>query len=45
MLAVGISHNPILLLAPLLLGMVGFVFASFALNFNALIQKYHYFTY
>ena len=45
MLALSVSYNPILLLAPLLPGSVGIVFASFALNFNALAQKYDYFTY
>ena len=44
-LALGISYNPMLLLAPLLLGLVGIVFTSFAPNFDALIQKYDYFTY
>ncbi|MEO7401041.1 MAG: nodulation protein NodJ, partial [Polaromonas sp.] len=45
MLALGISHSPMLLLALPLLGLVGIVFASIALVFNALAKGYDFFTY
>ena len=45
MLALGISHSPWLLLALPLLGLVGMVFASIALIFNALAKGYDFFTY
>ena len=45
MLALGISHSPMLLLALPLLGLVGMVFASIALIFNALAKGYDFFTY
>ena len=45
MLALGISHSPMLLLAWPLLGLVGVVFASVALIFNALAKGYDFFTY
>jgi lipooligosaccharide transport system permease protein len=45
MLALGISHSPLLLLALPLLGLVGIVFASIALVFNALAKGYDFFTY
>jgi lipooligosaccharide transport system permease protein len=45
MLALGISHSPLLLLALPLLGLVGIVFASIALIFNALAKGYDFFTY
>jgi len=45
MLALGISHSPMLLLALPLLGLVGIVFASIALIFNALAKGYDFFTY
>ena len=45
MLALGISHSPWLLLALPLLGLVGMVFASIALVFNALAKGYDFFTY
>ncbi len=45
MLALGISHSPMLLLAWPLLGLVGIVFASVALIFNALAKGYDFFTY
>jgi lipooligosaccharide transport system permease protein len=45
MLAIGISHSPMLLLAWPLLGLVGIVFASVALIFNALAKGYDFFTY
>ena len=45
MLVLGISHSPMLLLALPLLGLVGIVFASIALIFNALAKGYDFFTY
>ncbi len=45
MLALNISHSPYLLLAWPLLGLVGIVFASIALIFNALAKGYDFFTY
>ncbi len=45
MLALGISHSPLLLLSLPLLGLVGIVFASIALVFNALAKGYDFFTY
>ena len=45
MLALGISHSPMLILALPLLGLVGMVFASIALIFNALAKGYDFFTY
>ena len=45
MLALGISRSPLLLLAWPLLGLVGVVFASVALIFNALAKGYDFFTY
>lgn len=45
MLALNISHSPMLLLAWPLLGLVGIVFASIALIFNALAKSYDFFTY
>jgi lipooligosaccharide transport system permease protein len=45
MLALGISHSPLLLLALPLLALVGIVFASIALIFNALAKGYDFFTY
>jgi len=45
MLALGISRSPMLLLALPLLGLVGIVFASIALIFNALAKGYDFFTY
>jgi lipooligosaccharide transport system permease protein len=45
MLALGISHSPLLLLAWPLLGLVGITFASIALIFNALAKGYDFFTY
>ena len=45
MLALGISRSPMLLLALPLLGLVGIVFASIALIFNALAKGYEFFTY
>jgi lipooligosaccharide transport system permease protein len=45
MLALGISRSPMLLLALPLLGLVGMVFASIALIFNALARGYDFFTY
>ena len=45
MRALGISHSPMLLLALPLLGLVGIVFASIALIFNALAKGYDFFTY
>ena len=45
MLALGISRSPMLLLALPLLGLVGVVFASIALIFNALAKGYDFFTY
>ena len=44
MLALGISHSLLLLLALPLLGLVGMVFASIALIFNALAKGYDFFT-
>ena len=45
MLALDISHSPMLLLAWPLLGLVGIVFSSVALIFNALAKGYDFFTY
>jgi len=45
MLALGISHSPMLLLALPLLALVGIVFSSIALIFNALAKGYDFFTY
>ncbi len=45
MLALGISHSPLLLVALPLLGLVGITFASIALIFNALAKGYDFFTY
>jgi lipooligosaccharide transport system permease protein len=45
MLALGISHSPWLLLALPRLALVGMVFASIALVFNALAKGYDFFTY
>ncbi len=45
MLALGISASPALLLAWPLLALVGMVFASIALIFNALAKGYDFFTY
>jgi lipooligosaccharide transport system permease protein len=45
MLALGISHSPLLLLALPLLGLVGITFACIALIFNALAKGYDFFTY
>jgi lipooligosaccharide transport system permease protein len=45
MLALGISHSPKLLLAWPVLLLVGMVFSSLALIFNALAQGYDFFTY
>ena len=45
MLALGISHSAMLLLALPLLGLVGIVFSSIALIFNALAKGYDFFTY
>jgi lipooligosaccharide transport system permease protein len=45
MLALGISHSPMLLVAWPLLGLVGITFASIALIFNALAKGYDFFTY
>ena len=45
MLALGIGRSPLLLLALPLLGLVGMVFASIALIFNALAKGYDFFTY
>jgi lipooligosaccharide transport system permease protein len=45
MLVLGISHSPMLLLAWPLLGLVGIVFSSIALIFNALAKGYDFFTY
>ncbi|MDO9404374.1 MAG: ABC transporter permease [Polaromonas sp.] len=45
MLALGISHSPMLLLALPLLGLTGLVFAGIALIFNALAKGYDFFTY
>ena len=45
MLGLDISHSPMLLLAWPLLGLVGIVFSSVALIFNALAKGYDFFTY
>ncbi|MES2362123.1 MAG: ABC transporter permease [Pseudomonadota bacterium] len=45
MLALNISHSPMLLLAVPLLGLVGITFACIALIFNALAKGYDFFTY
>ena len=45
MLVLGISHSPMLLLAWPLLALVGIVFSSVALIFNALAKGYDFFTY
>ena len=45
MLALGISHSPMLLLALPLLGLVGMTFSCVALIFNALAKGYDFFTY
>ena len=45
MLALGISHSPMLLLALPLLGLVGITFSCVALIFNALAKGYDFFTY
>src|SRR5690349_6467794 len=45
MLSLGISHSPMLLLALPLLGLVGIVFSSIALIFNAMAKGYDFFTY
>ncbi len=45
MLLLGISHSPLLLLALPLLVLVGIVFSSIALIFNALAKGYDFFTY
>jgi lipooligosaccharide transport system permease protein len=45
MLALDISHSPMLLLAWPLLGLIGIVFSSIALIFNALAKGYDFFTY
>jgi lipooligosaccharide transport system permease protein len=45
MLALGISHSPMLLLAWPLLGLVGITFSCIALIFNALAKGYDFFTY
>ena len=45
MLALGITHTPMLILVLPLLGLVGIVFASIALIFNALAKGYDFFTY
>lgn len=45
MLALGITHTPMLMLVLPLLGLVGIVFASIALIFNALAKGYDFFTY
>ena len=45
MLALGISHSPMLLLAWPLLFLVGITFSSLALIFNALAKGYDFFTY
>ncbi|RYX96185.1 MAG: nodulation protein NodJ [Comamonadaceae bacterium] len=45
MLALGISHSPMLLLALPLLALTGLVFAGIALIFNALAKGYDFFTY
>lgn len=45
MLALSISHSPYLILALPLLALIGIVFASIALIFNALAKGYDFFTY
>ena len=45
MLALNISHSPMLLLALPLLGLVGIMFSCIALIFNALAKGYDFFTY
>ena len=45
MLALGISHSPLLLLALPLLALVGVTFSCIALIFNALAKGYDFFTY
>lgn len=45
MLALNISHSPLLLLALPLLALIGIVFSSIALIFNALAKGYDFFTY
>jgi lipooligosaccharide transport system permease protein len=45
MLALNISHSPMLLLALPLLSLVGVTFSSIALIFNALAKGYDFFTY
>ena len=45
MLALGISHSPMLLLALPLLALVGITFSCIALIFNALAKGYDFFTY
>ncbi|MHB1249656.1 MAG: ABC transporter permease [Polaromonas sp.] len=45
MLALNISHSPMLLLALPLLALIGIVFSSIALIFNALARGYDFFTY
>ena len=45
MLALNISHSPMLLLALPLLALVGITFSSIALIFNALAKGYDFFTY
>ena len=45
MLALNISHSPMLLLALPLLGLVGVMFSCIALIFNALAKGYDFFTY
>ena len=45
MLALGISHSPLLLLAWPVLWLVGITFACIALVFNALAKGYDFFTY
>ena len=45
MLALSISHSPMLLLALPLLGLVGITFSCIALIFNALAKGYDFFTY
>ena len=45
MLALSISHSPMLLLALPLLGLVGVTFSCIALIFNALAKGYDFFTY
>ncbi len=45
MLALSVSHSPHLILALPLLALIGIVFASIALIFNALAKGYDFFTY